>query len=236
MTIGELARMARRQWIAMLVVLVATAAVAIGFRHTKPLYQDHGTVAFSAPPAEASAIDSLIITAFVIVERMNSSEGAQLVYRAGGGADYQFSLVNFYNEEYPDYSVPLATLVTTSYSPLAAQRTFDAALRALEQDVEDQQAVLRVPAGARINTDLVGSSSGPIAQKGSPIRTFAGLALLALVAAYFVGTLLDRHRGWGSLLHSLLHFRHRARAAHRLHSRGLCYSDRTSPSLRHDPS
>ena len=46
---------------------------------------------------------------------------------AGRGASASLALVNLYNEQYPDYGVPLATLTAASPVAADAHRTFVAA-------------------------------------------------------------------------------------------------------------
>ena len=202
MSIPELARMFRRHWVAMLVILIVTGAVALGFRHTTPLSQDSGNVAFSVAPGLATGLetDTLIITADAMVRWLNSPQGTSRVLQQGGTSDYQFGLVNFYDQEYPVYAVPMATLTTTSYNPAVAQRTFNAALHAIQQELQKQQAIAGVPRGTRVSASVVGNSTGPVTLGGSRKRTYAGLALLAFMAAYFTGRLLDRYPGWRKLL------------------------------------
>ena len=203
MSIPELARLARRHWIAMLVVVIVTAAVGFGFRHTKPMYQDSGTVLFSPTPSlqrPGVGAQTLIVTADLMVVWLNGPQGTRQVFQAGGTGSYQFALVNSYDEEYPVYSEPLATLSATSYNPAVAQRTFEAALHVVQQELLAQQAAHGVPFVNRFHAYLVGNSTGPVAMTGYPKRTYAGLILLALMAAYFTGTLLDRHPGWRSAL------------------------------------
>jgi hypothetical protein len=220
MSIPELARMFRRHWVAMLIVVIVTGAVALNFRHTTPLSQDSGNVAFSVAPGLATGLetDTLIITADTMVRWLNGPQGASSVLRQGGTDDYQFGLVNFYDQEYPVYAVPMATLTTTSYDPAVAQRTFNAAFHAIQQKLQTQQLIAGVPRGARVSASVVGSSTGPVTLDGSHKRTYAGLALLALMVAYFTGRLLDRHPSWRALLRPSLRgpsrFRIPARSVH----------------------
>jgi hypothetical protein len=211
MSIPELARLARRHWIAMLVVLLITGGTAYHFRHTAPLYQDSASVLISPTPSLQGdngvlpgTLDTLIITAGVMVDWLNSPQGSQQVLQDGGTGSYQFGLVNFYDQEYPQYLQPVATLNTTSYSPAVAERTFTAALSALQQELQARQAAFRVPHNQRILAYVVGGPSGPVELSGYPKRTYGGLALLALIAAYFVARLLDRHPGWGMALRAYL--------------------------------
>lgn len=208
MSIPELASLARRQWIVVLIVILVTVAFAYHFKRAVPLNQDSGNLLFSTTPSLQAgqhkqptvSIDPLIITADVMVDWLNSPQGARRVVQDGGTGGYQFGLVNFYDQEYPQYLQPLATLNTTSYSPIVAQRTFAAAMRAVQQELQAQQRAQGVPSYARISAYLVGSSTGPVSLSGYPKRTYVGLLLLALMAAYFGAKLLDRKPRWAAQL------------------------------------
>jgi hypothetical protein len=206
MSFPELAWLARRHWIVMIVVLLLTMAVGFNFRHTSPLYQSTGTIYFSASlPGQLSTSTvsggNLIVTADVIVNSVMSPAGALQVRKAGGTGDYQFGLVNFYNEQYPNYGEPAATLQASSYDPAVAEHTFAAALAVIQQSLQAKQAAVGTAADALISASLVGGSSGPVPQSGYPKRTYAGLGLLAIIAGYSVATALDRHPGWRAALH-----------------------------------
>ncbi len=200
MSISQLAALAGRHRIAMLGVLVVTAAVAVGFRHTAPLYQDSGTVLFSTGTSNPNAIgahgDDLIITADLIANRLSTSAAASEIEQAGGTGQYQFGLVNFYNEQYPNYSQPVATLGTTSYNPTVAAATFRAALQVINRELRSQQVLRGVRGDDMITAQLINGSSGPIALIGSPKRVYGALALLAIIIAYFIARFLDKHPEW----------------------------------------
>jgi hypothetical protein len=201
MSLRALARLARRHWIAMIVILLLTMAVGFDFRHASPLYQSTGTILFSASlpgqsnPDQVSGGD-LIVTADVVVRSVMSPAGQLQVGQAGGTSDYQFGLVNFYNQQYPSYQEPAALLQASSRDPAVAARTFAAALAVIQRNLRARQAANRTPAGDRITAALTGGSSGPVPQTGYPKRTYAGLLLLAIIAAYSVATALDRHPSW----------------------------------------
>jgi hypothetical protein len=202
MSFSELARLAWRHWIVVIVVLLLTAAVGLDFRHSKPLYQSTGTITFSAslpgqqPTTSTVSTDDLIITANVLVNSVMSPSGALQVRKAGGMGDYQLALVNSYNEQYPSYQDPAATLQASSGDPAVAESTFAAALVVIQRNLLARQAAVGTSADALISASLNGGASGPVPQSGYPKRTYAGLGLLAVIAAYCMATALDRHPRW----------------------------------------
>jgi hypothetical protein len=201
MSLLDLARLARRHWIVMIVMLLLTMAVGFDFRHTSPLYQSTGTILFAVSlpgqsnPDRISGND-LIVTADVVATSVMSPAGALQVRQAGGTGDYNFALVNFYNQQYPSYQEPAAILQASSRDPAVAERTFTAALAVIQQSLQARQAAANTPPADRISASLTGGSSGPVPLTGYPKRTYAGLLLLAIIAAYSVAIALDRHPRW----------------------------------------
>jgi hypothetical protein len=200
MMLVELARLARRHWIAMVVVCVVTGAVALDFKHTKPVYVDSGSVVFSGPGGRShvysGSTDDLVVMAYITAAAVNSPATALAIQRAGGVADYQFTLFNFYNQQYTLYTQPLATLQTSSNNPAVAQQTFNVVFQAIQRNLREQQSSAGTQSDGYITVSLVGGSSGPVPQIGYPKRTLAGLAFLAIVAAYLLASALDRYPKW----------------------------------------
>ena len=121
-----------------------------------------------------------------------SPQSQRLVQAAGGTGDYTVAPVNLYNQQYPDYGVPEATITTTASSPEAAHSTYVIVVRQINNYLAAMQA--RVQPRNRIITDVVGDS-GPIIQTGSLKRSYGGLILLTLVAFFMLAIFLDRHPG-----------------------------------------
>jgi hypothetical protein len=110
---------------------------------------------------------------------------------AGGTATVSLTLVNLYDEEYPNYGLPMATLTSTSTSAAASQRTFTIAVRRLEDSLEAMQARAGVAPGNRISASIL-APSGPIAQPGSKKRVYGGLAILAVMAVSTLWGMINR--------------------------------------------
>jgi hypothetical protein len=160
-------------------------------------------------PNPYSAFSSdLGITAELMTRAMLDSQSQRRVREAGGTADFNLALVNLYNEEYPDYGTPYVTLTTTSVNQANVRRTFTIVVSLFEHLVLARQTQAGAPPNHRISIHVV-ADTGPLVQAGSSKRTFAGLALLAVVAAFLLSSFLDRHQGRLSLLVSA----GRARAA-----------------------
>jgi hypothetical protein len=125
------------------------------------------------------------------------SPQAQIQIRAAHGvAGYDLALINIYNQDYPDYSYPEATLTTSSPDAAETHRTFTIAARILAQILAKRQKRTGVPSSRRISARIIGDSL-PVAQTGSHKRVFAGLALLAMVACSTTSGFIDRWRREG---------------------------------------
>jgi hypothetical protein len=145
-----------------------------------------------------STVDgSLITTDAVSVESLMGSQARVLMRQAGGVANFNLSLANFDNQDFPDYSYPLATLTTQSASPAAAYRTFNAALKVLQHLVAGLQA--HVPQPDRISLIVVGAT-GPLRQPGSLKRSLAAIVLLTLIGMGMLSNFLNRNRNWLRIL------------------------------------
>jgi hypothetical protein len=171
---------------------------------TPPLYQESATVIFSnatsrtVPNAYTSYAPSLIASSAVIAEVMTSPQSQQAIRAAGGTAEYNLSLINLYNDDYPDYGDPAAALTATSPSPATAHRTFVATVRILDDLLAARQEQAGVLRRNQISAQIIGDT-GPVSQAGSSKRVLAGLALLAVagaaVACGFIGRWEARRNG-----------------------------------------
>lgn len=199
MTVGEMFALARRHWIAAAVVLVLAVAALHTIKSTPPAYQESSTVIFIAPtsnnfpnPYDSDSDAPLITTDEIVVRLMMSPQSQHLVQAAGGSGDFTVAMVNLYNQEYPDYGIPNATITTEALSPEAAHNTYVIVARQLTNRLAEMQA--KVSPRNRIVANIVGDS-GPIIQVGSPKRVYAGLILLTLIAFFMLTIFLDRHPG-----------------------------------------
>jgi hypothetical protein len=199
MTVGEIAALVRRHWVVAAVVLVLAGVALHSIKKAPPGYQESSTIIFVAPksnnfpnPYDSDSDAPLITTDEIVVRAMMSPQEQRLVQAAGGSAKYDVELVNLYNQEYPDYGVPDATITTTATSWDATHRTYQIVARQLASRLAAMQA--GVKERNRIMANVAGDS-GPIIQTGSPKRVYAGLVLLTLVAFFMLAIFLDRHPG-----------------------------------------
>jgi hypothetical protein len=202
----------RLRLLAALVVLGTGAGVAYDFQNAGPRYLESATVIFNlpasqtAPHAYAAYAPSLITSGDAMIKMLVSPQAQRQIRDAGGTADVGMQLTNFYNQQYPDYGEPLATLTTASQSPADVHRTFVLSARLLGQLLAARQAQAGVPPGDRILAQIIGDT-GPVAQAGSPKRALGGLALLTVVMAAMAWSLIDWMIGWRDQLMPALHAR-----------------------------
>jgi hypothetical protein len=195
-----------RHWLAMLGVLVVAAVPAFSIWHSPDTYHEDAVVVLTA--RDSLSIDnpyptvsqSLVTTSAVMVEDLMSPHSQALVRKEGGTAEFSLALVNYYNQDYPNYSYPFATLTVQSAALPALHRTFTEVLQVLRRRVAQRQADVRPQ--SRISIAVVGAT-GPVSQPGSRKRSLATLGLLAAIASGLMYRFLDRHprlriRGPGS--------------------------------------
>jgi hypothetical protein len=177
-------------------VLILATGTAVAVDHGPPTYLESALVILVARDTprldspHSTVGGSLITTSATMVQSVMSARSMTLIHGAGGAGNYSLALVNFYNQDYPKYSYPFATLTATADRVAAARQTFSAVLRTLRRLLADRQAGVR-PSG-RISVRVVGET-GPVRQPGSPKRSLAGLALLAAIAAVMVSRRAGRH-------------------------------------------
>jgi hypothetical protein len=168
--------------------LILAAGVGYGIGISPPTYLESATVEFSlpktqnAPNAYYMFAPSLITSGEAMVQILMSPSAQRQIGAAGRGASVGLALVNLYNEEYPNYGVPLATLTAASPGAADTRRAFVVAARVLGLLLAARQRQAGVPPGDRISAQVLGDS-GPIIQTGSRARVFGGLAVLAAIAA-----------------------------------------------------
>lgn len=122
-----------------------------------------------------------------------SPQAQQQISAAGGAADVNIALVNLYDEEYPNYGVPLVNLTVSSKGAATVRPTFAITVRLLHRLLTARQAKLSVRPRNRISAQVIGDT-GLTVQGGSPKRVIAGLAVLALIAYSALFGLLGRRR------------------------------------------
>jgi hypothetical protein len=167
-------------------VIAVMAGLTYEIVRTPADYLESATVMISLPKAQTSpnAYDwyapSLITSSEAMTRIMMGSQVQQRIRAAGGTASISLALVNLYNEEYPNYGVPLATLAAASPSPANVHRTFVIAARLLDGLLATRQAQAGVPPSEHLAVQVMGDT-GPQAEAGSPKRVLAGLALLTVI-------------------------------------------------------
>ena len=187
-----------------LTLVVATLVLAAGAGYdieiSPPMYLESATVELSLPKAQNAPnayymfAPSLITSGEAMVQILMSPSAQRQIGAAGRGASVSLALVNLYNEEYPFYGFPLATLTAASPVAADAHRRFVVAARMLGRVLAAQQEQAGVPPGDRISAQILGDS-GPIIQAGSRARAFGGLALLTAIA---VGLAWAGASRWGA--------------------------------------
>ena len=184
--IGKAGKRLRLTLVAATLLLAAGAGYDI--KISPPMYLESATVELAlpetqnAPNAYYMFAPSLIASGEVMVQILMSPSAQHQIDAAGRAARVSLALVNLYNEEYPYYGVPLATLTAASPVAADAHRTFLVAARVLVLLLAARQEQMGVPPSGRISAQILGDS-GPIIQAGSRARVFGGLAFLAAIAA-----------------------------------------------------
>jgi hypothetical protein len=178
---------------------VIVGGLAIHIEQNRPDYGESATVLFTMPAANSSTTgytwqaEALISTGSVISQIVMSPQIEHKVAQAGGTAAYSLTLVNLYNQDYPDFGYPEATLSVHSANPVSTHRTYLIAKRTLIETLASQQKQAGAPRGDRIVVQ-VADDSGPIPRTGSPKRALGGLLLLGLVAGGTGWSLTGRRR------------------------------------------
>jgi hypothetical protein len=180
--------------------LVLAAGAGYDIEISPPTYLESATVELSLPEAQSAPnayyiyAPSLITSSEVTVQILMSPAAQRQISAAGRGASVSLALVNLYNEEYPDYGFPLATLTAASPDAANAHRAFVVAARMLGLVLAERQEQAGVPPRDRISAHILGDS-GPIIQTGSRARVLGGLALLTAIA---VGLAWNGAGRWGA--------------------------------------
>jgi hypothetical protein len=188
-------------------VLILAGASGYAIKHTPETYLESATVELDARDllaargphdkagqslVSASAVNqSLITTSAILTQILISPQSAAVVRRAGGTAEFHVALVNFYNQDFPEYTYPLTTVTAQSTSPAAAHRSFAVVIGVIRRRLAADQA--RVPRAGRIFARVTGDT-GPVAQPGSLKRSLGALGLLTAIALGLLPRVLARHQ------------------------------------------
>jgi hypothetical protein len=183
----------------MAVVLAALIMVTLSYQlvHEDPGYAESGTVAFTAPKSSVAMFQNtagLMAVEEAAAGYMAGPQAEQQVRAAGGTVPYNVSMLNSYNEEYPNYSLPYATILVTSPHPAAVEQTYDAVLNVFVGATEKVQQQAGASPSNEVKLTVITEPSGAIAEGGSNKRAYAGLGILSLIAIFLTAKLLDRRR------------------------------------------
>jgi hypothetical protein len=201
----EIAIMLRRQVVVVGIVLMAGAAFAYHLHKANPGFADTATVAFAGPAVSAGLppyAQSLIAVDGIVTDSVMSEGGRAEVRDAGGSAQYEVAIVNDYNEEYPSFLNPYATVTATSSDPAAAEKTFNAVMTVMANDLASMQAQQGTKADALIHLRDIAAPTGPLSQHGSKVRVYAALLVLTCLIAFMAARYFDRWRVSGARLRS----------------------------------
>lgn len=186
-----------------LAAVVAVLFLAAGIRYdiasSSPVYAESASVIFSLPKSNNGAkayiifVSSLISSGEAMSQILMSPQSHRQISEAGGQAYVSLALVNLYDEEYPNYGLPLATLTTSSTVAANVHETFMIAARELGRLLAGWQARMGVQPRNRISAEVIGDT-GPVVQSGSSRRVSAGIVVLALVGISALWRFIDRRR------------------------------------------
>ncbi len=182
--------------LASIFIFILTCYAGAAIVRTPPLYVESATVLFAAPPRVnspalyARQAVSLISTGTAIRQVLMSPRARSRI-SAGGTNSYDFELVNLYNQDYPNFGYPEATLTASSPRPASTERTYKLAKRALIGILARTQRRSGAPRGHRVVAHIT-DVSGVVERSGSAKRALAGLLVLAVVVERTVAGTLNR--------------------------------------------
>lgn len=192
MSLLDIAALMRRHVVAVMIVLVLAAVLGYELKHAKPLYNDSATVVFKTSGNPFAFGNGFLVTADLMARSMMSPQSEQRVRQAGGTVDYNVSLVNLYNIEYPYYSLPYAGISVTAPDPVDASRTFSAVMNVLANELKERQAGDGISPVNQIGINVLSETAGAVPLTGYPKRTFGALAVLTIIAVFLVSAFLDK--------------------------------------------
>lgn len=189
----------KRAWLRAGTAVMVLFLAGLGYQiaSSPPAYAEGAAVVFSLPRSQTSPnaylmfAPSLIASSEAMTQILLSPQAQQQIREAGGTANVSLALVNLYDQEYPNYGVPLAHLTVSSESAESVRPTFAIAVRLLYHLLAVWQTKMDVKPHNRISAQIVGDT-GLTVQVGSRKRVIAGLAVLTLVAYSACCGWLDR--------------------------------------------
>jgi hypothetical protein len=203
MALIDIVSLLRRHIAAVAVVLAIAATAGYWVRTAPPSYVETGSVVFTVtrhlaglartPRQNGTLSQSLIATEATVAQALSPGGTPAGLRTADGPAQFTLVPFNSYDLEYPNYSLPSATLTVTSPSAAATRRAFRAVFTLVARGMTARQRQAGVPADGRVRV-YVAADTGAQLKPGSHARVLAGMAVLALVALLTVTGWLDRRR------------------------------------------
>ena len=188
------------------VAIMLTALVGYQIKHTTD-YAETATVVFTVEHSSAQVnasfrvVESLTTTGEVMVQTLMSQDSHTTARRDGGTAAFNAEIINYFNEDFPEYGYPFATLAVQGPALEGVQTTFKVVIHMLDDMLSSKQAQADVPKAQRITISVL-DDTGPFLEKPSRERSYAALCLLSVLGTstslIFVRRLLPR-RDAGSL-------------------------------------
>jgi hypothetical protein len=196
--LADIMRLLKRQFAAVLVVLVIMGYVWYEIKSAPPSYTESATVAFNAPVAKKGdllyiAPGSLVSYADVVLDSLTSPKSRQQVRVLGGPGEFSASLVNLNTLFVPEYSYPYIVVSVSSSNANETSRTFDGVVLEARSISRTRQIAFHVPLANRISINIIGDT-GPIPDPGSHKRVDGGLIVLTIMIVLIVSRFLDRRQ------------------------------------------
>lgn len=184
------------------IAISLTALLGYQIEHTTS-YGETATVVFTVrqSPAQVDAsfgyVQSLTTTAAAMVQTLMSQDPRTIARQAGGTATFTAEVVNYYNEDYPDYAYPFATLVVRGPALEGVQATFKVVILMLRNMLFNEQAQAGVHQPKQITISII-DDTGPFAEKPSRVRSYTALCALSVIVTsmslIFIRRILPRGR------------------------------------------
>jgi hypothetical protein len=203
MAFTDIVSLLRRHIAAVAVVLAIASAAVYWARTAPPSYVESGSVVFTVtrhlaglnrtPRQNGMMAQSLIATEATVAQSLSPGGAPGGLRTAYGPAEFTLVPFNSYDLEYPNYSLPSATLTVTSPAAAATHRAFRAVFALVARGMTARQRAAGVPPGGRIRV-YVAADTGAQLKHGSHARALGGMAVLAMVAVVTVAGWLDRRR------------------------------------------
>lgn len=205
MDVFEIVALLRRRWGVITVVCLCAIGLAYGLEKSDPGYRETGTVAIAAPVYANNMFayaTSLRTAEDLLNHYVASPAGEQQIRAAGGTANYDITMANAYNMEYPTYKNPYLDISVTSPAPAETADTFAAVIAVLKKKLATLQSSQGVPPDLQVRATLAYNSGKPAYQRGSRVRSLSALAIITMIIALLSAYAFDRRSARTSVTRS----------------------------------